>query len=54
MRKGTSGVVGRINKDAFHFARKLLLQRLKCQQVVAKDQPVVEDVILSNAMRGVV
>ncbi len=54
MGKGTTGVVGRVNKHALHLARKLLLQRLQRQQVVAKDQPVVEAVVLRHPLFGVI
>ena len=53
MRKRASCVVGWVNKYAFHLAREFLLQRLKREKVVAEDQPVIEDVILSYAMCGV-
>jgi len=33
---------------------RVLLQRLECQQVVAKDQAVVENVLVGHAMHGVV
>ena len=32
---------------------ELLLQRFQCQQVVAEDQPVVEEVVLADPMRRV-
>ena len=54
MFKCTPGVVGRVNKDALDPASKFLLQRLLCQQVIAEDEAVVEQVVLGDAMRGVV
>ena len=47
VREGAAGVVRRIDEDALHLARELLLQRLERQQVVAEDQPIVEDVVLA-------
>lgn len=52
--KGAAGVVGRVDEHALHLARILLLQRLQRQQVVAKDQAVVEDVVLRHPVFGVV
>ena len=44
MREGAAGVVRRINEHAFHLPQKLRLKSLQRQQVVTKDQPVVEEV----------
>jgi hypothetical protein len=38
----------------FTLPGELLLQRLERQQVVAEDQPVVEDVVVRDAMLGVI
>ena len=54
MGERTARVVRRVDKDALHTPRKFLLQRLKRQQVVAENQTVIKDVILSHAMCGVV
>ena len=54
MGEGAAGVVRGINENAFHLASKLRLQRLERQQVIAKDQAVVEDVVIRNPMLGVV
>ncbi len=48
--EGTARVIGWINEDTLYFPRKLLLQRLQCQQVIAKDQPVVENVLVRHPM----
>ncbi len=47
-------VVRRINKDALDLAREFLFERLQRQQVVAKDQAVVEEVAVGNPMPGVI
>src|SRR5665213_1646100 len=52
--KSRSRVVRRINEDTFYLAGKLLLQRLEREQVVAKDEPVVEDVLVADTLLGVV
>ena len=54
MFKGTARIVRRINKDTLHLPRKLLLQRLQRQQVVAEDQAVVEDVAFADTVGRVV
>jgi len=46
MGKGTAGVIRWIDKHAFHLAAKLLLQRLQRQQVIAENQPVVENIVI--------
>ncbi len=50
----TPCVLGRIDEDALHLPGELLLQRFQRQQVIAEDQPVVEDVVIGHAMLGVV
>ena len=54
MGEGAAGVVRRVDENAFHLARKLRLQCLERQQVVTKDQSIVEDVVVRNAMLGVI
>ena len=54
MGEGAAGVVRRIDEHAFDLAGKLLLQRLQRQQVVAKDQPVVEQIRLRHPMPGMI
>ena len=54
MREGGAGVVGWIDKDALDLARELMLQRLEREQVVAKDEPIVEDVLVADAPPGVI
>src|ERR1700733_12031998 len=52
--KSRASVVRRINIDTFNFATKFLLQGLKRQQIVAKDQSVVEDIMIGNSLRGMI
>jgi hypothetical protein len=54
MRKGDAGVVWWVDIDALHLAGELLLQSFKREQIVPKDQPIVEDVVLGDAMLGVI
>ena len=54
MLEGAASVVRRVDENAFHLARKLRLQRLERQQVVAEYQTVVEVVIGRNAVLGVI
>ena len=54
MGEGAAGVVRRVDEHALHLARELLLQRLQRQQVVAEDQPVVEDVVVRHPVLRVV
>ena len=54
MGKGAAGVVRRIDEHALDLAGKLLLQGLQGQQVVAEDQPVVEQIRLRHPMPGMV
>ena len=49
-----AGVVRRVNKDALDLAGKLLFQRFEGQQIVAEDETVVEQVVIRDAMRGVI
>lgn len=51
--RGRSGgaVLGRVDKQALHPARKLRLQRL---QVIEEDQPIVEKVSLRNTVLSVI
>ena len=43
--EGAAGIVRRVDVDALDLPGETLLQRLQRQQVVAEDQPVVEDVL---------
>lgn len=52
--KCRSRIVGGVNKHALYFSRILLLQCFERQQVVPMDKHIVEDVILTDALRGMV
>ena len=52
--KGVAGVVRRVDEDALHLPRELLLQRLEREQVVAVDEDVVEDVPVRDTRLGVI
>jgi hypothetical protein len=52
--KGAAGVVRRVDEDALHLPCEVLLQGLEGEQVVAVDQDVVENVVVSGAGLGVV
>lgn len=54
MGKGAAGVVRRIDEHALDLAGKLLLQGLQRQQVIAEDQPVVEQIRLRHPMPGMI
>ena len=47
-------VVRRVDVDALDLASELLLQGLERQQVVAEDEPVIEDVVARHALRSVI
>jgi len=49
-----AGVVWRIDINAFHLAREVLLQRLESEQIVAVDEPVIKNIPVRDAMRGVI
>jgi hypothetical protein len=46
-------IEGRVDVDALDSTRELLLKRLEGQEVVAKDQPVVEEIIVGDPMSRV-
>ncbi len=54
MGEGAAGVIGRIDEDTFHLTGVLLFQRLQRQQVIPKDQLVVEDVTVSDPLSSMV
>jgi hypothetical protein len=54
MFKGTAGIVRRVYVDTFYFAGKFLFQGFEGQEVVAKDEAVVEDVFFAGAVLGMV
>lgn len=54
MHERASSVVRRVDEHTLHLARILRLQRLQRQQVVAEDQPVIEDVAIRYPMLRVI
>ncbi len=54
MRECATRVVWRIDEDAFDLAGEFLFEPLEGEQVVPKDKAVVEDVVVGDAVRGVV
>jgi len=54
MTKRAAGVVRRVNEDALNFAGEFLFQRFEGEQIVAKDKPVIEPVIVRDAVLGVI
>ena len=52
--KHCASIEWRIDVYALHLARKLSLQRLERQQVVALDQAVVKNVLVRHPLLGVV
>src|SRR5689334_4558881 len=47
-------VVGRINEDALYGSRVVLLKSLQGEEVISKDQQVVEYVLLADSGIGVI
>ncbi len=47
-------VIRRVNKYALNLTRKILFQRLERQQIVPVNQHIVEDVVFTHAVFGVV
>ncbi|MEZ4680537.1 MAG: hypothetical protein R2932_40615 [Caldilineaceae bacterium] len=54
MCKSRTCIVRGIDACTLHLPCELLFQRLECQQVIAKDEAVVEVVIVALAVGGVV
>ena len=54
MLKRRAGIVRRIDVDALHLSGEFLFQSLEAQEVVPMDQDVVEDVLVRDAVRGMV
>ncbi len=44
----------RVNVDAFNLTSKLLFQRPKGKEVIAKNQPIVEEVVLASPVGGMI
>lgn len=54
MLKCAASVIGWINENALHLPRKLLFQSLQRQQVIAVDQPVVENILARHPVLGMI
>ena len=54
MSKGTARVIRGVDEDALDLAGEPLLERFEGQQVVAEDEPIVEQVAIRDAMRRMV
>ncbi len=54
MGKRAARVVRRVDKHALHLTRIILFQRLQRQQVVAEYQLVIELVVITDPMLGVI
>jgi hypothetical protein len=54
MLERAAGVVRRVNEDALNFAGEFLLQGFEGEQIVAKDEAVIEPVIIRDAVLGVI
>jgi len=52
--KRTASIVRRVNEDAFDLAGEFLFERLEGKQIVAEDEAIIEHIVVSDAMRGVV
>jgi hypothetical protein len=54
MFEGTPGIVRGINKDALDSARKFLFEGLESEKVVPEDEPVIENIVLSQPVRRMI
>jgi hypothetical protein len=54
MLKGAAGVVGRVYVNTLYLAGKFLLQGFEGEEIVAKDEAVVEDILFAGTMLGMV
>ena len=52
--KRTASVVWRINKDALDLAGELLFEGFEGEEVVTEDEAIVENVVVGDAVWGVV
>ena len=49
-----ASVVRRVNEDALDLAGELLFERFEGEQIVAKDQPVIEAILAGHPVRRVI
>jgi hypothetical protein len=54
MLKRAARVVRGIDIDALDSAHKLLLEGFQCQEIVAEDETVIENIVVSNTVSGVI
>src|SRR5258708_36395936 len=54
MVKRVSSMVGRMDEDSFHLARKVVFKRLERKEIVPEDQLIIEDVLFFDPVCGVV
>ena len=54
MLKSATGVIRRVDKHTLHLARKLSLQRFQRQQVIAKNELIVEKIAIGHPAIGVI
>src|SRR3989442_409412 len=54
MCKRCAGVIRWINIDTFNLACELMFERFKGKEIIAEDEAVVEEVLVSHAVRRVV
>lgn len=50
MLEGKSSIIGGVNDNRFDLSRKFLLQCPQSEQIVAKDQPIVENIVIGHAI----
>src|SRR5574337_1261759 len=54
MTEGGTSVIRRINENALDLTRELLFQRFQREQVVAEDEPAIEQIVIGDPVRGVI
>jgi hypothetical protein len=54
MRKSTPCVIRRINVNTLDLTSELLFECFQCQEVIAKDESVIENIVVGDTMRGVI
>ena len=54
MFKRTTSVIGRVNEDALDPAGEFLFESFEGEEVVAEDEAVIEQVVVGDAVLGVV
>ena len=54
MLERAAGVVRRVNVDALDLAGELLFERFEGEEIVAEDEAVIEEVVIRDAVLGVI